>query len=407
MNPQLISYIRQARLQKTTDEEIKKNLLSAGWTEQDIASAISTIDAPASIPISSMPSSPVASVSTSDSASSSVSVSPAPVLKTFESTPVANQIPLDTMRSSLFPNRVILPQTPAPQSHILKYIIIFVFISVGGYYTYINYFQPASDIPEISDLNTSVDLFANQVTQNTPPTAPISDMDKVKIALEDIKNAYLMNNFSLLEKHSSVETLKTLNASTLINPVTIFNYNNLSIIGDNILANIESDLSTLNGPMVFIKENNEWKFDLIATTKYADEQNELKKGKGDPNGLPDLVVTGLKISPDYLLVNNKDIKITVSIKNIGTKTSDNGAPLVATLLGFNKMTPAQGGVFTAMAPGETLTWDFYPYKSNEFFKISDIAGQKNVQIVLNKDKKIKESKYDNNTFTQTILMYDK
>ena len=117
------------------------------------------------------------------------------------------------------------------------------------------------------------------------------------------------------------------------------------------------------------------------------------------------MVTSVVVSPSHPVVNSKDVQIVVSIKNIGDKTSDGGAPLIATLLGFAKETPIQGGSLVPLTPGETTTWTFNPYKSNDFFKISDTAGQKTIQIVLNKDRKITESNYDNNVFTQVMQVY--
>lgn len=137
----------------------------------------------------------------------------------------------------------------------------------------------------------------------------------------------------------------------------------------------------------------------------AVDQSNAKKGAGDPNGLPDLVVTSVNVTPSHPVVNSKDVEIAVTIKNSGTKTSDDGAPLEASLIGFTHEVPMQGGTYSPITPGETVTWSFHPYKSNDFFKISDTPGQKTIQIVLNKDRKIVESNYDNDIFTQTVQMY--
>lgn len=134
---------------------------------------------------------------------------------------------------------------------------------------------------------------------------------------------------------------------------------------------------------------------------------EEKKIVSDPNGLPDLIVSNLILSSENPIVNDKDFKITISVKNIGTKTSDVGVSLVANLLGFSKSSSTQSEIGGGIAPGDTDTLDFYPYKNNDTLKLTDTPGQKTIQIVLNKDKKVKEVKYDNNTFTQTVQVYDK
>ena len=139
--------------------------------------------------------------------------------------------------------------------------------------------------------------------------------------------------------------------------------------------------------------------------QWEKDQANIKKGKDDPNGLPDFVVTKAVVYPNRPKVNYKDVEIDISIKNIGTKTADGGAPLIATLLGYAKQTPVQGGPLFAITPGESVIWTFRPYSQNEFFKVSDTAGQKTIQIELNKYREVEESNYNNNIFTQKLEMY--
>ena len=238
------------------------------------------------------------------------------------------------------------------------------------------------------------------------------DIDRVRIILEDIRQGYITDNKALVIKHSSVETASLLsNDKKRDHPASSFTVNSVFESGANVVANVTivSDGETTTQELVFIKENNDWKFDISATFEremsQAVNQAEAKKGTGDPSGLPDLVVVSTTVFPNRPIVNNKEVEITVTIKNAGTKTSDGGAPLVATLLGFTDGTPVQGGALYPITPGETVTWSFHPYGQNEFFKISDTPGQKTIQIVLNKDREIKESNYNNNVFTQTVQMF--
>lgn len=135
------------------------------------------------------------------------------------------------------------------------------------------------------------------------------------------------------------------------------------------------------------------------------EMDKININTSDPVGLPDLVVISATVDPARPIVNNKNVKITITIKNIGTKISDGGAPLVAELLGFKDLIPIHGGDLAPLPPGQTTTWTFRPYNNNDFFKISDSPGQKTIHIVLNEDRKITESNYDNNVFNQQVQMY--
>ncbi len=130
-----------------------------------------------------------------------------------------------------------------------------------------------------------------------------------------------------------------------------------------------------------------------------------QNNNSDPNGYTDIVVTGITVYPDHPIVNSKDVKITYTIKNIGTKTSNKAVSLLVNLIGFTKETPVSGGNLKPLKPGESWSYDFTPYTSNDFFKIADTPGTKTVQIILNPNKEVVESNYDNNTFTQEVQMY--
>lgn len=119
----------------------------------------------------------------------------------------------------------------------------------------------------------------------------------------------------------------------------------------------------------------------------------------------DLIVTGIIVYPSHPIVNSKDVKITYTIKNIGTKATSKAFTLVSRLIGFTSETPVQGGNLKPLQPGETWSYDFTPYSSNDFFKVSDTPGNKTVEIVVNPKKDVVESNYDNDVFTQDVQMY--
>jgi hypothetical protein len=156
----------------------------------------------------------------------------------------------------------------------------------------------------------------------------------------------------------------------------------------------------------FIRENGEWKFDAAATFLYEKNKNIVVDTSNDANGFVDFVVTGIKVYPEHPIVNDPNVEIVVSIKNIGTKTSQQGALIIGELVEFIGSVPITGGGETAIAnPGNSYTWSFKPYKNNAFFNDSDVAGKKTVKITLNKYQDIIESNYTNNTFTQVVEMY--
>lgn len=290
-------------------------------------------------------------------------------------------------------------------------IILVALLAIGGgAYFYLSKKPAGSPVVVIPAKNSPV--VNNSVVNNnaevkkTPPpvVAGVSDEDinRVKAILEDIRQGYLTGDTSLIIKHSSVETASFFSAGKP-SPVSIFIVNSVSKLGSNIKANVTINSEAQD--MVFIKEGGDWKMDITASFDLIFLGDATKKGTGDPKGYIDLVVTGITVFPSHPVVNDKDVKIIVSIKNTGTKTSDNGSLATGELLGFADGFPIDGGVLSPLTPGETGTWNYHPYGGNDFFKVSDTPGQKTIKIVLNGDRTVIESNYDNNTFTQAVEMY--
>lgn len=235
------------------------------------------------------------------------------------------------------------------------------------------------------------------------------DIEKVKTILEDIKQGFITGDNSFIIKHSSKETVDFLNLVKNVEKLKEFNVKNIFKDGEKIIADVvimHSDEKPQQFYYVFIKENNDWKLSLQNSFEYtAIKEVQNINVKDNPNGLPDLVVTGIKIYPDKPIVNDKNLQIVIKIKNIGDKTSEQGTPLEASLLGFKDSTPITGGDLFPLPPGEETFWIFKPYNNNELFKIKDTPGTKTIQIILNPGNKIKESNYDNNIFNQKIEVY--
>jgi len=292
--------------------------------------------------------------------------------------------------------------------------VLIIGIILFYFFSFIKSLTP-QDIKEFQNrLNqkSQQNLFMSSTTMPSTSTSnSVSDPDieKVKTILEDIKQGFITGDDSFIIKHSSKETAEFLSLATNTEKVKEFNVKNIFKDGEKIIADVI--IVYLNGRpeqsyFVFVKQGDDWKFSLKDSFEYAVKQEiQNINVNSNPAGLPDLVVTGIDIYPSRPIVNDKNLEIIVHIKNIGDKTSEEGAPLEASLLGFKGSIPIAGGDLFPLAPGKETTWQFRPYSNNDFFKIKDTPGTKTIQIILNPGNKIKESNYNNNIFTQKIEVY--
>lgn len=118
-------------------------------------------------------------------------------------------------------------------------------------------------------------LYGCKINQSSviPTNTTLTDIDRVKNILIDIKQGYITGNSSLILQHASVATSKLVTSGTFSSPVSTFTVNNVYQSGSNIVANI----TVTGGPtdqsptqnMVFIKEGDNWKFDLGATLNFS------------------------------------------------------------------------------------------------------------------------------------------
>ncbi len=115
-------------------------------------------------------------------------------------------------------------------------------------------------------------------------------------------------------------------------------------------------------------------------------------------GLPDLVVTDIKIFPVPPKVNDANTEVQVFIKNIGTAPAVKGVSATGQVGGGDIV---QGGNLSLIATGQTVTWEFKPY-GNKLATYKDKLGTKLITIVLNPDNSTKEKDTTNNRATTTV-----
>ncbi|OGI66238.1 hypothetical protein A3A95_02125 [Candidatus Nomurabacteria bacterium RIFCSPLOWO2_01_FULL_39_18] len=359
MYPELIDYIKKAKQQGVSDEQIKQNLLSSGWSPEDIKTATEAGQNP--IPIS--PASPGVSDHTIQSQ------------------------PKHTLL------KIILP------------VILLVALATGGY---IFYAKQKTGIP----LMPSAELVINEgVSQASSQTSTSSnpDIEKVKIILEDIRQGYLTENTALIVKHSSAETAAFFSSAKMAESTSSFTINSVSQSDLDIVANITvvsgGKIDTQN--MVFIKEGDTWKLDLAASIKWEMDQEEKRKQSivDDKNGYVDLA-TDIKVVPTNPNINNGNAEIIFTVTNQGTKAVIDQAMEEQIFSGPNKKYLISAGSYPiTIAPGEVWEHKFY-WEDIQCDKFSSFCFQKggNVEFYysMNLDKRVKETNYTNNQTLKNI-----
>ena len=260
---------------------------------------------------------------------------------------------------------------------------------------------------------TTVQTETKETTATTAVKATVTtdvDIQAISDIMLKYKTAYESGNVKAAESLFSKATLDLFNnlsgPNTMIKAGSKVSIGAITHSGKNMrveTTEIKSNGSTESAAFLLISENGQWKIDLSATMEAMFKPSTPPKG--DVNGYVDLVVTGIKVYPSHPIVNDEDIEIAVTIKNIGTKTSEKGAPAVAEILENTKYTPTQGGSLTPLAAGESVTWKYHPYGQNKIFNRIDVAGKKTVKVVLNGYKDVVEKNYTNNTFTQSIEIF--
>ena len=257
--------------------------------------------------------------------------------------------------------------------------------------------------PVVTPVNTT----SKNQTSNSVSTSPTTtDIEQVRKILVEMRTGYISGDKDLVLKYATKVTFEKMSGSGL-SPKQDFVVNNIFSSEGTVVADVT--VTTTSGQtavnqIVFIKENGDWKFDIEASLKYTELKSQQKLG--DPQGYADLVVTGVKLDPVHPTVNNKDISITVMIKNIGTKVTERRFSAFAFLVEGTKSTMFQATADSLGAsPGETINWKFGPSSMFSNLNISDTPGKKTLRIELNGDHDLKESDYQNNTSLETIEIY--
>ena len=174
--------------------------------------------------------------------------------------------------------------------------------------------------------------------------------------------------------------------------------------GPNVLGTINS--TKANGlvktdAMLFVKEDGVWKLGLVETLQRALAAQKMAAAQAASSssaGLPDLVVTDIKIFPVPPKVNDANTEVQVFIKNIGTAPAVKGVSATGQVGGGDIV---QGGNLSLIATGQTVTWEFKPY-GNKLATYKDKLGTKLITIVLNPDNSTKEKDTTNNRATTTV-----
>lgn len=301
--------------------------------------------------------------------------------------------------------------------------LIAVLLVGGGVYVYEN---KKAEAPAVAETETQQsDQNQQQANTQTPPvTAPVNtdsksqtsnsidtsptatDIEQVRKILVEMRTGYINGDKNLVLKYATKATSEKLSGSG-ISPKKDFVDSNIFSSGGTIVADVTVTTTTGQtavNQIVFIKENGAWKFDIEASSKYT--ELKLQQKLGDPQGYADLVITGITLNPVHPTVNNKDISITVMIKNIGTKVTERRFSAFAFLVEGTKSTIFQSTADSLGAsPGETINWKFGPSSMFSNLNISDTPGKKTLRIELNRDHDLKESDYQNNSFLETIEIY--
>lgn len=308
-------------------------------------------------------------------------------------------------------------QTPASKFNIkiILIVIVLMLIIAGGAWAFFNYVSmPTGLTPPVVDTE-SAPAPSTAPTPASTPAPVVTEVSKVTTILNEMCKGYLTGDNSLILKHASAKTISLI-FTNVLTPASSCTINDVYQTDGTIFSSVEiipaaslkpgAETSNIHD-MVFINEGDNWKFDLAASQKFTADQNKIKILGGDSKGSVDLIVTNVVISPIHPIVNNGGLKIVVTIKNTGTKTSEVGTPLIATLLGFTDAIPMKGGTYDPLLAGSTTEWIWYPYKYNDLLKIKDVAGPKTIKIEVNPGLKITEGNYDNNIFTKDIQIYAK
>lgn len=278
--------------------------------------------------------------------------------------------------------------------------LILIATSVFGYFRRPNNVNTKSEVPSVS----------REANQAPPQTSAIyiSDADQVKAILEEIRQGYLTGTKALIIKHASAKTFSFFSSGTL-DSVSAFTVNGVSQSGPNIVANITTVSAGKSDTqdMVFIKEEGEWKFDLDATIQWSMNRSDAKKGTGNPTNSSlggdesiDLAVQDIQITPNPPKAGDKNTDVEVRFKNLGPGTVRKCINYQwKWVIGDNHETGG-GSNCSVLAPGQVALARVSP--TGYFLSQNTSPGPRAIHFELNYDDAIKEIGKNNNILDQTI-----
>lgn len=229
------------------------------------------------------------------------------------------------------------------------------------------------------------------------------DLDRVKVIIGNINQAAVAGDTNEVLKYFSSRTVQSVSSTDndLKSKYTIIR---LAQYGVDIAVTATKTTvvgSVVDADMVFIKEGDDWKYDAAMTERYIWDKSDMNKGRGDPNGLPDLMILGMTVLPTPEVINDRDIEFSIVVRNIGLKSADGPWKLTVQMwTSEGEKVVAQVAVPTLIS-GQKRTVILRPYDMG-VRRFAD--GDNTIIVTLNPEKTMMESDYSNNTLNKIIKM---
>jgi peptidoglycan hydrolase-like protein with peptidoglycan-binding domain len=241
----------------------------------------------------------------------------------------------------------------------------------------------------------------------TPGTSGViasqDDLDRVKVIIGNINQAAAAGDTNEVLKYFSARTVQSVSGTDndLKSKYTIIR---LAQYGVDIAVTATKTTavgSVVDADMVFIKEGDDWKYDAAMTEGYVWDKSDMNKGRGDPNGLPDLTIIGMTVLPTSEVINDRDIEISIVVRNIGLKSADGPWKLTVQMwTSTGEKVIAQVAVPTLIS-GQMRKVMLKPY---DMGVRRFVDGDNTLIVSLNPEKTIMESDYSNNILNKIVKM---
>ncbi|MDQ5949230.1 MAG: binding 1 protein [Patescibacteria group bacterium] len=255
--------------------------------------------------------------------------------------------------------------------------------------------------PDNSLVTTNNNFTTTTVIPN--PLASQADMDRVRQIIESINSSASAGDTTGVLKHFSSRTAQSVSGTDndLKSKYTIIR---LAQYGVDIAVTTTKTTavgSVVDADMVFVKEDGDWKYDAMMTEKYVWDKSDMNKGRGDPNGSPDLMIVGMTVLPTSEIFNDRDIEIAIVVRNIGLKSADGPWKLTVQMwTSTGEKVIAQVAVPTLIS-GQVRTVMLRPY---DMGVRRFVDGDNTIIVSLNPEKTLIESDYSNNILNKIVKM---